>query len=621
MPELDRELWLDRVRQIKEQGGTEADANAYLAAKGIDRAAVYGGFKRPDEPNYFPALRTAAGLAGGIAAGIPGAPIAAATGPLAPLTEAGIVALGSQAGQKAVDLGGEVLGLRRDPRSAEQRFVGGVYDVASEFAGQLGGEAVRGGIIKGLSPLAAKFLRPTSQADRQLSQDAFQAAEQEGIPHIATTYSQRAPIKQTVRVLRQNPITTGRVETRINQIDSALTELHEKAVAKYSTAVKSPEEVGRMLQLGLKDSRRALSAWADKEEEALSHSFGPREGISVNRFLGTVDEMRRIFGARPVGAPQAPAGVADQIIPSDLNSLANAVRSSNGILTYAQVRALRTELRMRGNKPSFLMTPDDRKMVLAYEALNDDLDAAFKVAGESPRSGQVSNAYKAWQAYNKIYRSGKEQFETVEHIADAPLTYQAFDALRQGDKRAGALLWQTRKLLDKAEVPESAWNEVVALHLTEMGQKAGRKGTFDMGTFLSNFEKLDDSAKRALFIIPGNANPSDQIKRLATLLKSRRAGLGPESGSPMGMEYNKIVREGPGYLLAPMGLLTGYNVGKLVTNREFNKWLADGIAQPKLSAGSRTGHFGRLLVIAANNAGLRDAVEEYWMNLRRQENE
>ena len=49
MAEFNRDLWLDRVRQIKQQGGTEADANEYLQSKGIDPSAVYGAIKRPDE--------------------------------------------------------------------------------------------------------------------------------------------------------------------------------------------------------------------------------------------------------------------------------------------------------------------------------------------------------------------------------------------------------------------------------------------------------------------------------------------------------------------------------------------------------------------------------------------
>jgi hypothetical protein len=258
------------------------------------------------------------------------------------------------------------------------------------------------------------------------------------------------------------------------------------------------------------------------------------------------------------------------------------------------------------NKPVFLRTPDDQKMAASYNALNQDVGAAFTVAGRGP----------AWARYNKAYGDSIAEFEALEHIADAPMAHVAFDALKRGDKRAGVLLGKVRRSLDVAGLPESTWGEVVALRVTELGEPAGKHGQFSPAAWLSAFDKLDESAKRVLFIVPGKPNAIGEINRLSTLVRARQAAQPKDSGTPAGTFYNDLIRKGPGYLLSPLGIVTGYNAGKLMTNRDFSKWLADGIAQPVLTGKSRTAHLTRLIAVAANNAGLRDAVEEYWGALK-----
>lgn len=568
----------------------------------------------PIESGIMPMAR---GIAGGLAGGLAGvavAPAAAGTGVFAPVVEAAAIAGASRVAQNMVNFAGEQFNLRNFPKNARpspgQIALDETLGFTSEMAAQLGGNAV--GVLitnRVLSPIAGRYFRQPTPAMQQEAYNAFVAADQLGVPveGMAHMLGNRRTAEM-VRGLRSNLLHTNPAIDREMQLtDDAIGKVWTNAIDRFAGGAKSPTQVGNIIKGGLVDGRAALGKWADGQEQAIGQAFKKTDPIRLDNFLNAYRESADVFNVTPRGAKQAPKALGKSIIPQEIGQWAEIIEQSNGTLTYEQVRALRTELRGRMNKPLFLKTPDDKKFADAYHALNDDLAAVMDKKGIRGK----------WDQYNGNYRSYIGEFEAVESIADSQFAYEAFDALKRGDKRAGELLWRTRKQLNVAGLPEDAWSDVVALRLMELGQKQGAPdGTFDFGTFARSMNKLDDGAKRALFDIPGKGAVSKDIDRLLTLAQRRAASPVPDSGTPRGLDTQDFLRN-PITYIQPLGLISGYNLGKLMTNRQFVKWLADGQGFAKLTGRGLTAHTARLGAIAANDPTIAGAVKEYYSTWRK----
>lgn len=571
----------------------------------------------PVESALMPMARLTAGTAAGMAvapfAATAAAPAAALTGPFAPAVEAAAIAAAtaaaSRVAQTMVNYAGEQFGLRNFPKNARpslgEQALQSTIGFTAEMGSQLAGNAISVlAINKIVSPLAGRYFRQPSPQLRQEAYDAFVAADQLGVPVEGMAHMIGGKrTAEMVRGLRSHPVYTyPKLDEEMRKTDEAISKVWKGAIDRFAGGAKSPTEVGNILKGGLVDGRAALGTWADVQEEAIGKSFKKTDPIRLDNFMNAYREIGDIFKVIPRGAKQAPKDLGKSIIPQELGEWTKIIEGSNGTLTYDQVRKLRTELRGRINVPLFLKTADDKKLISAYSAINDDLAAVMEKRGLSGR----------WAEYNGNYKSYKSEFEAVESIADSQFAYEAFDALKRGDKRAGELLWKTRKLLNVAGVKEDAWLDVVALRLMELGEKKGApSGTFDFGTFARSMDNLDESAKRALFNIPGKGDVSKDIDRLLLLARRRASSPVPDSGTPSGIAEHNLIRN-PVTYIQPLGLISGYNLGKLMTNRQFVKWLADGQGYAKMTGRGLTAHSARLAAIAATDPQIAGAVKEYY---------
>ncbi|MEY1555333.1 hypothetical protein AB3Y40_06825 [Yoonia sp. R2331] len=136
------------------------------------------------------------------------------------------------------------------------------------------------------------------------------------------------------------------------------------------------------------------------------------------------------------------------------------------------------------------------RMKEAYASLTADLDAAVQQAGP--------DAVQAWNRANSYYRAGSQRIsDQLDRAisADSPeRAFEAFAAMTR-DRSGGAN--STRLLRIKQSLGEDEWREVSGTIVERMGRATdGAQNadgdTFSPGTFLTNWNRMSDEAKRIL---------------------------------------------------------------------------------------------------------------------------
>lgn len=199
---------------------------------------------------------------------------------------------------------------------------------------------------------------------------------------------------------------------------------------------------------------------------------------------------------------------------------------ANG-LTYEQMKALRTSIG-EGMKGVSGPLSDQATGTLKrlYGALSDDMAAMAAAAGpRAAASFKRANAYyragadRIENALNIIYKGGKD-VPPEKAFAD----FMALTANKGGRANVGKLARV------KASMPGDEWQEVVATVIRKMGEAApgaqnAAGDAFSANTFLTNWSKMDPTAKRVLFEGGIDRGVRTELDALVTLLeRSKDAG-------------------------------------------------------------------------------------------------
>tara|TARA_R100000234_G_C5000319_1_gene180033 strand:+ start:861 stop:2702 length:1842 start_codon:yes stop_codon:yes gene_type:complete len=167
-----------------------------------------------------------------------------------------------------------------------------------------------------------------------------------------------------------------------------------------------------------------------------------------------------------------------------------------------------------------------------YGALSDDMRLAAEKAGP--------DAVKAFNRANKYYSAGQARIDSaLKKITKADVTpekaYSEIVALATADSPRGS----TKKLLElKKSLPKDEWSTVSATIFRKLGEarpaQAGAPDAsdfaeFNPATFLTNYNKMDKSAK--LVLLSGNvprsaASELDKLARVVERYKRRPVSTG-----------------------------------------------------------------------------------------------
>jgi len=391
----------------------------------------------------------------------------------------------------------------------------------------------------------------------------------------------------------------------------------QDVAAKYGRVAQEGGEIGRVLQTG---AQRGFAKF-QKDQTKLydtAYDLAPNASGRVNNIIELRAKLRNDLSKAPESLMPSMKAALDEVERLIADS------QSGGGVDLSTLRQLRTNLRRKtdgmtqqggGDAVSYLKT--------VYKALTDDMNEAVVNYGGADAQQALSKA--------DIYTRNRQKFD-VEPVYDQlhknkRNEVQAFTFLMQGTKEGGT---QLKKIL--RNIPAAQRGEVQASILSRLGMTnpAGQDAIEDFSTakFITNYSKLADSAKDALFGKSGNRADLDNLVKLFDDVKSTDAfANNSRTGQTIGFTatlsplVGGLAMVGQGYdvgsaaTTAATGLagaaLAPYVSARLLTKPEFIKWLVKAGPQMGKNPNSASFQLGRLMEIASRDAQFREDAMDY----------
>lgn len=381
------------------------------------------------------------------------------------------------------------------------------------------------------------------------------------------------------------------------------------ARSRALTADPTRQNAGAAIEKGVAAFKGDVTARRRALYDAVDQLVPSDTPVRLDR---TNAELARLTAVDP-GAPASAASM----IPDEVTQLARNIVSDLGdggaALPYQTFKDLRSNL---GNGLfDFTLTPDRATSQLrgVYRAMGDDIEAAVQAQG-----GKAPDALARANAYFKFTQEQLKQLERVVNKAGGP--EKVYNAVMAGAGEGGTTLKRVMEAL-----PDDGKKSLTAAVLNRMGRPTpGQAGLpaeqFSPGTFMTNWSKLSDEARRELFghYGPGFAKDMDQIARVADNIKSGSQVFANPSGTgnraaayTYGAALVASLMDVTGTTTAQLiGAGLGANGGaRLLTNPRFVKWLSRATTAP---VGSVTGSLASLRNIASStgDAELQEIAEQ-----------
>lgn len=377
----------------------------------------------------------------------------------------------------------------------------------------------------------------------------------------------------------------------------------------------SPTAAGNAINAGAetaKQDMRAAETAAFNKRDAL---VPPHTPTDVSGTLGTLDklvtpapgaeattgalispkliEMRKNLTADMAAsaAKNAPPANVNIVQAPQADAMAEAVAAdkSSGSLPYSAVRALRTEV---GNQIDWGFAPADPVtnggLKKVWGALSDDLTNGASAV--SPEAKQAASEANTLYAQNQAKR---EFLNTIVEKNGGPeAVYQAAtNGTKEGATKIGGIM---------QALPPAQQNIVRATVLSRLGRAApsaqnAEGSAFSPNTFLTNWGKIDPSAKDAMFGASGSPQTlrsgldslTDTMSTIRSGTKLRNpSGSGEVVGHGAGAialweGLTHAIAGHPAGLAATVGGVTANNLlARALTNPRTVNWLAQSTKAP-----------------------------------------
>lgn len=567
-------------------------------------------------------------------------------------TAAAPTVFGSVPAATAAFVAGEGLGsaTAREGYLNILKFFGEVEDNRTGLE-KLGDFATTAAVNAAAGPIVSKIAQgvkfvasgPIRYAQRSMSVPAKEAYERmvsAGVSQPTAGQVTASPVMNLFeQALANAPTSTSTMRTNAQQTLRELDEAAARLAEQYG-GVRSTSEAAEKV---LGAAQRARATY-DQQVNDMYKAVGDMipegtvsEGAATQRFVSKYIED----AGTATGAPELnPALRQAEMLLRD---------AGNGVLTYNRLKDFRTSLMRtvrKAESQGALDGPEARvKELIGY--VTQDLDnlvakASAEAAMGATRAGSkdILGAYKAANAFVKenMKKGGDIAFiddviRRGENEATAALRF-----VLQGSKEGGERLERLRNKFDKDEYGALAGYMLgkmglptpSAAGIAELGEEAAKSGAqaiseagFSPGRFITNWNSLSKEAREALFkgteyqdLAPAlddlvftidrvgkaandMANPSGTARALAAMGMLGVFGAESAFGRMIGSE---------GFEYGFGGLIGPYASAKLLTNKDFVKWLAKGVETAAFNPNSFGNHTRRLVQIFEVNPDIRDEI-------------
>lgn len=550
----------------------------------------------------------------GAAAGASGGPVTTALG----------AGLGTSIGNQLYDIVAQGVRGRIDTRSPAQRITDIGIDVGVGAAGQ----AVADRIPTVAKNILARGIGIAKRTPEQLRNTYIRL----GVRPLAGAVSGSRPI-QVIEDNLSNTLVGRRI---IDATDEAMTGLRDAAnrVAERFGPILDPEQAGATIRTGIRGSIRRF-------QDRSSQLYGELRARSGGGFIpgdalapmsNTVNTLERIIG-RFSETPNLQGrfvGSEMSLLRDVLGDLAN-VAEQRGVdiaesgLPFDTLLSLRSligkSLTNTADEVGGLSLAQRRQL---YGALTADIR---QIAAEhGPR------AIAAFNRANRYYRFNIDRnVKPLLRVLNTETPEQAYKLAVDSGKAGGTKLRRLRRNLRPEE-----WDAVAGTVLSRLGKATpgaqnALDDAFSPATFLTNWSRLTPGAKAALFTgsrYRGLSPALDDLVSVAASLKDAAARRNASGTARALSMYAVLGGAGVGALDAidgDLGTLGKLGVGavvmphvaaRLLTNRDFVRWLAKSAEDAVRAPNSITASLTRLAGIAKVAPEIREEVYQYLEALR-----
>jgi hypothetical protein len=567
---------------------------------------------------------------GGTLGAVAGAASMPVTGPAGPLVGAG---LGTMAGEELANLGARALGAE-DTRTLEERgknalVLGGAASTG-QMLGGAGGAVGRGGTRRAFRG---------GEAGRQEVERSVEDLARFGTTPSVAQATQNQLLDGVESLVSRTPGGAGRIREVVKETSETIAEsIERKAAQAGGRAGLDPEFTGRAIQSGVTDFVGNFKDRSGVLFDELRTSIPNDVVVPVRNTIDILDELAApVPGAPKVGAvlrnPEAAklakAVRSDATVRSALqdtgildqfgNPITRQIQLGQDGLPFGVLLDLRSAVGRKLADAGLVSDIPRAQLKRIYRELTADIQAAANQAGVS----------KSFNRANSFYSAGLKRIEDVlEPLVKNRSPEKVFEALERGGKSGATQIRAVMKSLKPEQQRIVSATVMRRLGKAVSGQQGAEGEAFSLSTFLTNWNRLDKTAKDALFRRPGlqgMAHDLDALARAAERAQeSSKAFFNPSGTAAAGVgSFGIMVSAGslvtgaitgqPGFLMFPAimasGAMSANGAARLMTNPNFVRWLA---RSTRLEPNGMGAHIGRLSALATtSDPGTKEAIAEF----------
>lgn len=377
----------------------------------------------------------------------------------------------------------------------------------------------------------------------------------------------------------------------------------------------SAEKAGRAIKEGVTGEggfiERTKATWTQLDD-AMAQKVGGAT-VAPQNTVAALDDLTK----PAVGAEKTTGDLVNPKLAAMKANIAADMAANGGQMPFQALRALRTRVGTMLDD-SLVSGVSNGELKAVYKALSKDLESAARSAGAGKEFDRQSNFYSA-------------RMERIENTLDRVLGNKEYENIFKGvaptDVESVNKVRQVMRSLDPAQRQIVSEAIVNRMGRATPGQQNAAGDKFSSDTFLTNWSRINDSAKAQLFSDPSMRAKVDAIAKISSEIRDSKTPFANNSGTAQGITAGSVYGSIPAAgALAVTGnvpaavttvavagsMVAGANIGaRMLTSPKVVDWLAK--AGKVTSEEQMTAHLGRLAVIynQTQDQALKAELGEY----------
>lgn len=465
------------------------------------------------------------------------------------------------------------------PEGRAQRFIAQLVGGAMLPAGALENVAAR---IVGEVPRLAETLpaiRPLTE-----EQELLKAAGRQGVDVLPADVGGPVTRRMTSAVSQ----TVGGTRP-IKQAATRMTEQAKNARDRIAAVIGQALEPEAAGQAAIKGAKAAIKTTGDEADRfyKMAEKLTVGERVDAPKAVAVLDRNIAELGETPGGAPGL----------SILQSLRDDL--AKGKLTVGGIRRMRTVLRDQFMKEGLTASDIERRVNQVVKAAAEDVTDGLKARGLDNAANLFAKGDAAWRNRMQLIDEVLEPIIGKDGTKSGEQVMKTLTADLQGNNARAARFLEA---LPEAEQSNVRASIIGALGKAKAGQQGAEGTEFSLNTFLTHWNQVGKTARRAYFGPEAQAALDD----LAKIAEGTREAQGYRNLSNTGGVVAGLATAATGFggfplLVKTIG--TQYALGRLLASPRFARWLA---RAPR--AANQGLYIRKLSAIAAAEPAIRNDV-------------